>query len=391
VHIARLSLSHFRSHRRTDLDIDARPVAIHGPNGAGKTNLIEAVSLLSPGRGLRRATTADLARRPDGIGWRIGATLQGPGLAHEIDTRAEPGAARATRIDGKAAAQTALGHLVRILWLSPAMDRLWIEGAEGRRRFLDRITLSFFPDHAAATLGYEKAMRDRNRLLRDHVTDARWFDGLEARMAECGAQIIHARQAAVARVSAAQSDAQTSFPAARLRIDQGAVDEPAGPLCGGDAPPDATKAAMRDALTAALAAGRRDDYRAGRTRFGPHRADLEAVYAAKDMDAAQCSTGEQKALLISLVLANARALAAETGAAPILLLDEVAAHLDAARRAALYDELLGLQGQAWLTGTGADLFEDLGARAQHIAVRETAGESRIELVGPHRGNHFTER
>jgi DNA replication and repair protein RecF len=271
------------------------------------------------------------------------------------------------------------------------MDRLWIEGAEGRRRFLDRITLSFFPDHAAATLGYEKAMRDRNRLLRDHVTDARWFDGLEARMAECGAQIIHARQAAVARVSAAQSDAQTSFPAARLRIDQGAVDEPAGPLCGGDAPPDATKAAMRDALTAALAAGRRDDYRAGRTRFGPHRADLEAVYAAKDMDAAQCSTGEQKALLISLVLANARALAAETGAAPILLLDEVAAHLDAARRAALYDELLGLQGQAWLTGTGPDLFEDLGARAQHIAVRETAGESRIELVWPHRGNHFTER
>ncbi|MFW5655900.1 MAG: AAA family ATPase, partial [Roseicyclus sp.] len=182
--VAHLALSHFRSHRRTRLDLDGRPVALFGPNGTGKTNLIEAVSLLSPGRGLRRATAEEIVRRPEAIGWKIRADLAGPDLGHEVEIEAEPDAPRQVRIDGKPAAQLALARLIRIVWLVPAQDRLWIEGADGRRRFLDRLTLSFLPDHAEATLSYEKAMRERNRLLRDQVRDPAWYRALEGQMAE---------------------------------------------------------------------------------------------------------------------------------------------------------------------------------------------------------------
>jgi DNA replication and repair protein RecF len=181
--ISSLTLSHFRSHVLGRLAFDGRPVALAGPNGAGKTNVLEALSLLSPGRGLRRADGPDLARRPEGLGWKVMADLAG----HQVETWAEPGEGRQVRIDGKAAAQVALGRLARVLWLVPAMDRLWIEGAEGRRRFLDRMALSFFPDHAEATLAYEKAMRDRNRLLKDQVSDAHWYAALEGQMAQAGA------------------------------------------------------------------------------------------------------------------------------------------------------------------------------------------------------------
>ncbi|NKX45014.1 DNA replication/repair protein RecF [Roseicyclus persicicus] len=360
-HVATLSLSHFRSHRRARLDLDGRPVAIFGPNGAGKTNLMEAVSLLSPGRGLRRAAAEEIIRRPEGIGWKVAAEVAGPGLGHEIELTAEPGQPRATRIDGKAAPQTALARLLRIVWLVPAQDRLWIEGADGRRRFLDRIALSFAPDHAEASLAYEKAMRDRNRLLKDEVTDARWYAALERQMAEAAAAITATRRDAIARIAAAQDGAATAFPAARLTLE---TDDLATP----------------DAFAAAFADSRGRDMASGRTLIGPHRADLAAVYADKDMPAAQCSTGEQKALLISLVLANARALKAETGAAPLVLLDEVAAHLDAGRRAALFDEICALGAQAWMTGTGPELFVELADRAQYVTVSETRGESRAELL-----------
>lgn len=360
--LTRLTLSHFRSHRRTELSLDPRPVVIFGANGAGKTNLIEAVSLLSPGRGLRRAASDDLARSPDALGWRIGAELQSRGQRHEIDTRAEPGTSRQTRIDGKIAPQTALGRIARILWLVPAMDRLWTEGADGRRRFLDRMTLSFTPSHAEAALDYDKAMRDRNRLLRDQVDDARWYAALEARMATSGAAIVTNRAATIARLRSAQDGAVTVFPVADLTL--------AGPFV-----PDTPQA-----LATALATSRTSDLRAGRSLVGPHRADLDVVYAAKSMPAALCSTGEQKALLISLILANARALAQDFGAAPILLLDEVAAHLDAARRAALYDEVCALGAQAWMTGTGADLFDTLGDRAQRLEVTDREGESSVGVT-----------
>jgi DNA replication and repair protein RecF len=356
-HVAHLALSHFRSHRRTRLDLDGRPVALFGPNGAGKTNLMEAVSLLSPGRGLRRATADEIVRRPEAIGWKIRADLAGPDLGHEVELTAEPGAPRAVRLDGKAAPQVALARLIRIVWLVPAQDRLWIEGSDGRRRFLDRMTMSFLPDHAEDVLAYEKAMRERNRLLRDEVRDPAWFRALEAQMADAGAAISQNRATALARLATAQEGAATAFPVAELSLE------------GETGPQDAV------GLAEALAEGRARDMAAGRTLLGPHRADLGAVYVDKGVPARQCSTGEQKALLISLVLANARALKSETGAAPLVLLDEVAAHLDAGRRAALFDEICALEAQAWMTGTGPELFDELGPRAQHIAVAEENGES----------------
>ena len=357
--IETLALSHFRSHRTTRLTFDGRPVAIIGPNGAGKTNILEAVSLLSPGRGLRRAAAEDLARKPESLGWKIAASVLGLSASHELETWAEPGEARQVRIDGKAATQSSLGRVLRVLWLVPAMDRLWIEAAEGRRRFLDRMTLSFFPEHAEQTLTYEKAMRDRNRLIKDQVTDANWYAALEAQMAEAGEAITTHRRATIARISAAV-DPSSAFPSADLML--------TGPD-GAEEPAD---------LAAALAEGRRRDIAAGRTLVGPHRADLSARYTAKDAPADQCSTGEQKALLISLILANARALAQDLGRAPILLLDEVAAHLDENRRAALYDEITALGAQALMTGTEADLFVALGDRGRTLKIAERDAGSVVD-------------
>ncbi|MGI1662032.1 DNA replication/repair protein RecF [Palleronia sp. KMU-117] len=358
----RLRLSHFRSHLQTRLELDGRPVAVFGPNGAGKTNILEAVSLLSPGRGLRRAATDELARHPGALGWKIGAELTSLGHVHEVETFAEAGGARQVRIDGKAAPQVALGRIARIVWLVPSMDRLWIEGADGRRRFLDRIVLSFEPSHAEAVLDYEKAMRERNRLLKDMVRDAPWYTALEAQMGVAGEAIRLARLAAIDRLRAAQEAAETAFPAAELVM---------------RAPEDADAPEGGEALAEALAANRAADMRAGRTLIGPHRADLAAVFAAKGVAAAQCSTGEQKALLISLILSNARALAEDFGAPPIVLLDEVAAHLDAERRAALYDEICALGAQALMTGTGPELFDDLRDRAQRFEVVEENATSAV--------------
>ena len=353
--LSALSLSHFRSHKLARVSVDARPVAIYGPNGAGKTNILEAISLLSPGRGLRRSSAGDMTRRPEGLGWKVSAVVRSMHQTHEVDTWSEGGAARQVRIDDKAAAQTALGRIARVLWLIPAMDRLWIEGAEGRRRFLDRMTLSFVPDHAQVSLDYDKAMRERNRLLKDMVRDAHWYAALEVRMAETGAAIHANRLHALAALDSAQQDAKTAFPTATLTLEPGEMGMPssAADLCN------------------ALADGRRRDLAAGRTLIGPHRADLFGVYAAKGVPARDCSTGEQKALLVSLILANARALAQDFGAPPLLLLDEVAAHLDADRRAALYDEICALGAQAWMTGTGPELFDSLHDRAQYLHVTDT--------------------
>ena len=355
--ITQLSLSHFRSYKAARLAFDGRPVAIHGPNGAGKTNILEAISLLSPGRGIRRAAAEDFARKPEGIGWKITAEVAGLAAAHHIETYAEGTDARVVRIDGKAATQVMLGRVLRILWLVPAMDRLWIEAAEGRRRFLDRMTLSFAPDHAEAVLAYEKAMRDRNRLLKDQVADPHWYGALEAAMAEAAAQITANRAAALARLAVAQDGAETAFPRADLSILH---------------PEDQTQD-----LAALWSETRRRDMAAGRTLVGPHRADMAAIFAAKGVPADQCSTGEQKALLISLILANARALSADLGRAPVLLLDEVAAHLDEGRRAALYDELCALGAQAVMTGTEPGLFDSLGERAQSFAVADDGGLSKV--------------
>ena len=351
--VTRLGLSHFRSNLAAELALGPWPVVLWGPNGAGKTNLIEAVSMLSPGRGLRGAPPADMARRPEALGWRVTAEIASPRGEHLVETWSE-GQGRQVAIDAKPATQTALGAVARVLWLTPAMDRLWMEGATERRRFLDRLTLSLLPDHAEAVLAYERALRERNRLIRDQLRDPGWFEALEAQMATSGAQLHANRARALARIAAVA--VPSGFPRAALALEAEGPRDPEG-------------------LRAALREGRGRDMAAGRTLTGPHRDDLAASYAAKAMPARLASTGEQKALLVSLILDNAAAVADDFGAAPLVILDEVAAHLDADRRAALYAALAGLGAQAWMTGTEAGLFAELGTQAQHFAVTEHGGVS----------------
>ncbi len=354
-----LKMSHFRSHLRAEMHLDGRPVALYGNNGAGKTNVLEAVSLFSPGRGIRRASAADMARQPEALGWKLSGVLRSSAQSYEIDTWSEPGAARQVKIDNKASNQIALGEIARVVWLVPAMDRLWIESAEGRRRFLDRVALSFAPDHAEATLTYEKAMRERNKLLKQEVRDPVWYRVVEQQMAEAGHRIHQARLNAVDYLHMAQESAQTAFPTAELELMQS----------DGDMPLSATD------FQAALEESRFRDLVVGRTLIGPHRTDMLGTYRTKALPAKDCSTGEQKALLISLILANARALMEQGSGPPILLLDEVAAHLDAGRRAALYDEICALGVQAWMTGTGPELFAEIEKRAQVFEVAEDDGHS----------------
>lgn len=351
--VRRLLLSHFRSHMASELALDGRPVAVFGPNGSGKTNLLEAVSLMSPGRGLRRAGALDMARAPERIGWKVSAQIATPQGQRDVETW-WTGPGRQVRVDGKIVPQTDLGNIVKVLWLVPAMDRLWTEGAGERRRFLDRITLSLTSDHAAVSIGYDKALRERNRLLKDGVSDPAWYRAIETQMAEYGAKVSKNRHLALncLRETAIPGD----FPSIDLH------------LAGGEP-------WSESALGTALAEGRRRDRSAGRSLTGPHRDELEAVYVEKSMPARLCSTGEQKAFLISVVLANAQAVAARFGAPPLLLLDEVSAHLDADRRGALYDVICGLGAQAWMTGTERDLFAGLEDRAEFLTVSVEDGKS----------------
>jgi len=374
--VARIGLTDFRCYAGLRLDLDPRPVVLTGPNGAGKTNLLEAVSFLVPGRGLRRARLADVGRRDAGAAagrpWAVAATVATPDGPVDIGTGLEPAAdaadddgagRRAVRIDGVARrGQAALAEVVSALWLTPEMDRLFTDGAGARRRFLDRMVYGFDRGHAGRVAAYEHAMRERARLLRDGAgrADPTWLGALEARMAENGIAIVAARQALVARLNVACADGVGPFPAARLSL----VGEVEGWLAAGPA------LAAEDRLRARLAAARRDDADSGGAAAGAHKSALDAHHISKGVPAAQCSTGEQKALLVSITLAQTRLQTIERGAPPILLLDEVAAHLDAARRAALYAEIAALGAQAWMTGTDAEAFAPWGAGAQFFRVED---------------------
>ena len=359
-----LTMSHFRSYKQAKFDLDERPVAISGPNGSGKTNILEAVSLFSPGRGLRGSSAQSMMRKPDCLGWKIIGHVMSGNRLMEILFSSSNGAARDVKIDGKNTTQIALAQHSRVLWLVPSMDRLWIDGAEGRRRFLDRICLSFFPAHAENTLRYEKSMRERNRLLKDQVRDPHWYNALERQMAEAGTAINIAREQALEFILTSQHGATTEFPVAELELLQ----------------TEGSLARTVEDLYDAFKESRLRDLATGRTMVGPHKTDVFGAYAAKAIPASQCSTGEQKALLISIVLANARALAHDHGKASLLLLDEISAHLDKDRRAALYEEICALGLQAWMTGTERDLFEEFGDRAQYIQVDLMDNISKISLT-----------
>jgi len=374
--VRRLVLTEFRNYRRLKLTAEARPIVLTGPNGAGKTNLLEALSYLAPGRGLRRARLAEVARRaPEAasseavgdVAWAVSATLAGPQGPVEIGTGREPPRAgdgqgaekRLVRIDGAPAkSQGELAGLLSITWLTPEMDRLFLDAGAARRRFLDRLVYGFVAGHAASVSAYQRALRERTRLLRDGAGDALWLSALEADMAEAGVAVAAGRRQMIARLNQASRNDVGPFPRALVAI-EGAIEEWLEEL---------PALAAEERFRKHLHEGRRRDAEAGGAALGPHRSDFAVRHAGHDRPAASCSTGEQKALLIAIVLATARLLALDRGAPPILLLDEVVAHLDETRRAALFDEICALRAQAWLTGTDRSLFAGLEGRAQFMDV-----------------------
>ncbi|MET0274214.1 MAG: DNA replication/repair protein RecF [Phenylobacterium sp.] len=365
--LSRLTLTDFRSYAGAELALDGRPVFLVGPNGAGKTNLLEAVSFFIPGRGLRGASLAEVGRRmpgeTQGRAWAVSAVVVTDGEETRIGAGVEQAGAtrRAVRLEGEAVPPGRLADHMRQVWLTPAQDRLFLEGAGERRRFFDRLVFAAEPRHASHATAYEKASRERMRLLTDGPADPAWLDALEARLAEAGALMAEARARTLAALqSEIDTRGERPFPQAVLSL-TGAWEQMAAE--------GAEIADIEAKLAAALASGRDRDAAAGRALTGPHRGDLAVIHAEKDRPAAECSTGEQKALILNLVLAQAARLSrAESAPNPILLLDEVAAHLDRRRRGALFDEIEALRLQAFLTGTDEHLFEDLKGRAQGVRV-----------------------
>ncbi len=338
--VTRLILTDFRSYAAATIEAAPGFVVLTGENGAGKTNVLEALSLLSPGRGLRGATLSEMARGEGPGGFAVAAQLDGD---VGIGTGATPAAPerRQVRINGAGASATSLSEWLSVLWLTPAMDRLFSEGASGRRRFLDRLVLALEPGHGHHAARYEAAMRARNKLLAEpEGADPGWLSALEAGMAEHGQAIAAARERAVAAL------------AERL------ASQPEGPFARAGLALEGWRGID---LAAELRASRGRDAAAGRTLVGPHRTDLAVTHLGKGQPADRCSTGEQKALLLGIVLAHADLVAEQAGRAPLLLLDEVAAHLDPIRRAALFERLAATGGQVWMTGTEPALFDGIGA------------------------------
>lgn len=365
VYVSRLTLSDFRNYASLGVDFAPGAVVLTGENGAGKTNLLEALSFLTPGRGMRRANLEDVMRTGSEAGFAVHATLETPSGSCSIGTGTAGNApfdsGRKVRING-AAARSADDMLewLRVIWLTPAMDALFTGSAGDRRRFLDRLVLAIDPAHGRRAADYEKAMRGRNRLLAEDRPDPAWLEAIETQMAETGMAMVAARSEMV-RILAQLIERQpgdSPFPKAGIALD-GEYDQRIGSVAAVD---------LEEEFRAALRQGRARDRAAGRALQGPHRSDLVVRHTPKQMPAASCSTGEQKALLIGLILSHARLTGELTGAPPLLLLDEIAAHLDADRRAALFALLEELGCQHFMTGTEPSLFESLAGKAQFLTV-----------------------
>jgi DNA replication and repair protein RecF len=379
--VRQLRLTDFRNYRQLRLDCGLEPVALVGANGSGKTNLLEALSFLAPGRGLRGARLDEICRRPradelamgakGAATWAVAATLDTPEGRLAVGTgleapKSEGGLARRTvRIDGQtAASQTALGTRIAAVWLTPQLDRLFLDGRSERRRFLDRLVTALHPEHAGDVAAYENALRQRARLLADGARggnrDPHWFTALEDTMARHGVALAAARADTVHRLDAAARLGIGPFPRAALAM-AGEIDTWLAEMAALDA---------EDRLRARLASDRARDAEHGTTACGPHRSDLAVRHLDLDLPAAEGSTGQQKAVLVSIALAHTRLVSLSRGRPPLLLLDEIAAHLDAERRKALFDEVVALGAQCWMTGTDAELFAPLDGRAQILRVTD---------------------
>jgi len=365
--VRRLTLSNFRNYRAVILEAGSRPIVLCGPNGAGKTNLIEAISFLAPGRGLRRATLEEVACNEGDGSWAVSAEVEGAlGLATlgtGIERTAEDGATaqRKYRIDREpVGTAAAFSDHVRIIWMVPAMDSLFTGAPAERRRFLDRLATATDSEHSSRVNAFERALRSRNRLLEDPRPDTHWLDAVEHETAELAVAVASLRAETIGRLRAALSArAQSAFPPADIALD-GWMES----LLPGE-----PAVIVEERYREKLRENRGRDAAAGRTLDGPHLTDLAVVYARKGIAAADASTGEQKALLIGLVLAHARLIADMTGSPPILLLDELVAHLDPSRRVALYGELAQLGAQVWMTGADPALFTEIKSQAMLVEVQ----------------------
>lgn len=361
--IHRLTLTHFRNYRAASLETNGQMVVLVGPNGAGKTNCLEAISFLSPGRGLRRATLEDVGDNQGDGSWAVSAEVEGAlGLA-TLGTGLEPpgndgpASSRRCRIDREPVnSASAFGDHLRMVWLTPSMDGLFMGAASERRRFFDRLVLAIDSEHSSRVAALDRSLRSRNRLLEVRNYDDHWCDAIERETAELAVAVATTRAHAAAKLSATllERSHASAFPSARLALDgwmeNALLTEPA--------------TSVEDRYRQILRAGRARDAAAGRTLDGPHLTDLQVIYAPKQIPAREASTGEQKALLIGLVLAHANLVAEMTGLTPLLLLDEVVAHLDPARRAVLFAELAELGAQVWMTGADPATFSEVGATGE---------------------------
>jgi DNA replication and repair protein RecF len=360
--IRRLTLSNFRSYHAVQVDVGAGPVVLVGPNGAGKTNLIEAISFLAPGRGLRRATLAEVAFVEGDGSWAVAADVEGElglatlGTGIEAPADEDTTVTRKCRIDREpVSSASAFADHLRVVWLVPAMDQLFAGPASERRRFLDRLALAVDAEHASRVSALERALRSRNRLLEEARPDPHWLDAIEHETAELAVAVAALRAETVTRLAAAlQARRGSPFPSAEIAL-EGWMEKLL---------PQHPAREIEDRYRAVLRDNRTRDAAAGRTLDGPHLTDLVVAYAPKDIPAADASTGEQKALLIGLVLAHAGLIGEMTGFAPVLLLDEVVAHLDPGRRAALYAELDTLGAQVFMTGADPAAFNDIASGAE---------------------------
>lgn len=363
--VERLSLSHFRCYEIFSVSVDPRPVIVTGPNGAGKTNLLESLSFLIPGSGLRRSRLSEVKRQGSREPWAVSIQLKDEEEKIHIGTGLDPetpdSERRVTKINGeKVKSQSVLTQWVSLLWLTPQMDRLFLEGSQGRRRFLDRLVYGFDASHAQRLNRYEHVLKERNLLLRQGRYDRYWLEGLEETLVSEGIALTIARREVVSQLSSILNHRSDAFPQAELFL-EGMVEK----LLDGRSLLD-----VEEEMRRILYDSREQDRLTGRTALGPHRSDLQVVYSKKNQPAGLCSTGEQKALLLSIVMAATHLLAVRTETIPLLLLDEVVAHLDEKRRSALFDELLKLKIQAWLTGTDVSLFEELQGNVQFLSLKE---------------------
>ena len=350
VGIEKLKIINFRSYINLEFFFDSVPTIIYGKNGVGKTNLLEAISLLYPGKGIRRSSFHDMINISKNLPWKVEAVCHRNKKLFELETSSN-GKGRVVKIDGKKVPQNNLSSSLKIIWFLPPMDRIWMESSKDRRKFLDRMVFSLDINHAKRCAQYEKLLRDRNRLLKDHIADSSWYLAIEKQMSILGFEIDCSRRYFIEKLNKVLTEKNLHFPPIKLDLKDAPIEN-------------------NEVLFENLIDQRDKDLVSGRTNFGPHADDLQGLYLEKDIDTKYCSTGEQKLSIISIILSNAKLIKEKQNVSPILILDEITAHLDEVRKENLFSELLSLESQFFISGTEAGIFNSLRTKAKFLELDE---------------------